>query len=242
MPAAPATAPAVEAVDLVRRHRQGDAVVAALRGVSLTVAPGELVAVVGPSGSGKSTLLHLLAGVDLPDAGSVVVAGVAVHLLSEDARAALRRRAIGLVFQGCNLVPLLTALENVALPLLLDGTPRSQAQARARAALAAVGLAARAQHLPDRLSGGEAQRAAVARALVAAPPLVLADEPTGSLDAASADGVLALLRGAAAGGAAVLLVTHDPRAAAYADRIVRLADGLVVAATGEAGACAALAS
>ncbi|MCC6848185.1 MAG: ABC transporter ATP-binding protein [Deltaproteobacteria bacterium] len=231
----------VEAVDLVRRHRQGDVVVPALRGVSLTVAGGELVAVVGPSGSGKSTLLHLLAGVDVPDAGRVVVAGAALHALSEDARAAIRRRTIGLVFQACNLVPLLTALENVALPLLLDGEPPRRARARALAALAAVGLAERAARTPDRLSGGEAQRVAVARALVADPPLVLADEPTGSLDAKSAEGVLTLLRDATAGGTAIVLVTHDPRAAARADRVIRLVDGRIAAELGE-DACARAAS
>lgn len=231
----------VEASDLVRRHRQGDTVVTALRGVSLSVSGGELVAIVGPSGSGKSTLLHLLAGVDVPDAGRVIVAGVPLHALSDDARAVLRRRRIGLVFQACNLVPLLTALENVALPLLLDGAPPRRARTRALDVLASLDLAKRAGHTPDRLSGGEAQRVAVARALVAGPRLVLADEPTGSLDAASAEGVLALLRDAAAGGTAVVLVTHDPRAAAYADRVVRLGDGLVVPDARE-GACASLAS
>ncbi|MCC6766331.1 MAG: ABC transporter ATP-binding protein [Deltaproteobacteria bacterium] len=232
---------ALEAVDLVRRHRQGDVVVPALRGVSLTVARGELVAVVGPSGSGKSTLLHLLAGVDVPDAGRIVVAGTALHAMSEDARAVLRRRVIGLVFQAFNLVPLLSALENVALPLLLDGEPPRRARARALDALAGVGLAERAAETPDRLSGGEAQRVAVARALVAEPRLVLADEPTGNLDAKSADVVLALLRGAAAGGTAIVLVTHDARAAACGDRVVRLVEGRIASEVEERG-CARAAS
>lgn len=225
---------AIAAAGLVRRHRQGDDVVEALRGVSLTVAKGELVAIVGPSGSGKSTLLQILGGLDVPDAGSVVVAGHALHALDEEARTTVRRRAIGFVFQAFNLVPMLTALENVALPLLLDGAAPRGARGCAHDALARVGLEHRAAHTPDRLSGGEAQRVAVARALVTAPAVVLADEPTGSLDTRSAGVVLDLLSHATAVGTAVVLVTHDARAAARADRTVWLVDGAIVASSEEA--------
>lgn len=224
----------VQAVDVVRRHRQGDAVVEALRGVSLTVAKGELVAIVGPSGSGKSTLLQILGGLDVPDAGSVVVAGHALHAIDEEARTAVRRRAIGFVFQAFNLVPMLTAVENVALPLLLDGVPTGDARAAAHASLARVGLEGRAMHMPSRLSGGEAQRVAVARALVTGPAVIFADEPTGNLDTRNADLVLELLSRATVLGSAVVLVTHDVVAASRADRSIRLVDGAVVSSREEA--------
>ncbi len=230
----------VEAVGLVRRYRQGDALVEAVRGVSLAVARGELVALVGPSGSGKSTLLHLLGAVDVPDAGHVTIAGVDVHAMSDDARTVFRRRTIGFVFQSFNLVPTLTVLENVALPLLLDGIRPRAAWERARSMLRSVGVDARAAHLPDRLSGGEAQRVGVARALVAAPAVVLADEPTGNLDSTNADAVLDLFGRAADSGTAVVVVTHDPRAAARAHRIARVVDGRIVCAREEA-ACRPLA-
>jgi putative ABC transport system ATP-binding protein len=228
-PADRAHAIAVEAIGLVKRHRHGGGIVEAVRGISLSVARGEVVAVMGPSGSGKSTLLHLLGALDVPDAGSVAIGGRALAGMSEDALTLLRRRAIGFVFQSYNLVPTLTAEENVALPLLLDGVAARAARARARDALAEVGMMARADHPPDRLSGGEAQRVAVARAVVAAPALVLADEPTGSLDSDAAAAVLALLcRVASARDAAVVMVTHDPRAAAHAGRVVRVVDGAIV--------------
>lgn len=232
---------AIAAAAVVRRHRQGDVVVEALRGVSLAVAKGELVAIVGPSGSGKSTLLQILGGLDVPDAGTVVVAGHPLHAIGEEARTTVRRRAIGFVFQAFNLVPMLTALENVALPLLLDGVAPRVARERAREALATVGLERRAAHRPDRLSGGEAQRVAVARSLVAAPAVILADEPTGSLDTRNADVVLDLLSRATVAGTAVVLVTHDARAAARADRTVALVDGAVVTPR-EGAACVSIAS
>ncbi|MCC7138895.1 MAG: ABC transporter ATP-binding protein [Planctomycetes bacterium] len=207
----------------------GETRVEALRGVDLDVARGELVAVMGASGSGKSTLLHLLAGLARPTQGQVVVDGTDLAALDDDALTAVRRRRIGIVFQAFHLVPVLTALENVALPLALDGVPQAEAEARAAAALDRVGLRARAPHLPSELSGGEQQRVAVARALVARPPLVLADEPTGNLDSRNRAQVLSLLRGLAGEeGRTLVLVTHDADEASVADRVVRLADGRVV--------------
>jgi putative ABC transport system ATP-binding protein len=194
--------------------------------VDLSIAVGEFVAIMGPSGSGKSTLLHLVGGLDRPDSGEVLIEGQSLAELSDDALAHLRRRRIGFVLQFFNLFPLLSALENVAFPLLLDG--HRDALDRATEALAQVGLAERAQHRPGELSGGEQQRVAVARALVTRPAIVLADEPTGSLDTLAGEDVLRQLRGAADAGQAVLLITHDAPAAAYADRVVRLRDGEVV--------------
>ena len=217
---------AVEARGLSRTYGSGPDTVHALRDVDLSIAPGEFVAVMGPSGSGKSTLLHLVGGLDRPDRGQVRIEGQALDGLSDDAMAHLRRRRIGFVLQFFNLFPLLSAVENVAFPLLLDGL--ADARARAEAALERVGLAARGQHRPGQLSGGEQQRVAVARALATRPAVVLADEPTGSLDTLAGEDVLRLLRSAADDGQAVLLITHDAPAAAYADRVVRLRDGAVV--------------
>ena len=217
---------AVDARGLRRVYGEGPDVVHALRDVDLTIAAGEFVAVMGPSGSGKSTLLHLVGGLDRPDGGEVRIEGEALAGMDDDALADLRRRRIGFVLQFFNLFPLLTAVENVAFPLLLDG--RRDALAQAAEALTRVGLAERAGHRPGALSGGEQQRVAVARALVTNPAVVLADEPTGSLDTLAGEDVLRLLRAAADDGHAVLLITHDAPAAAYADRVVRLRDGAVV--------------
>jgi predicted ABC-type transport system involved in lysophospholipase L1 biosynthesis ATPase subunit len=203
--------------------------VPALRGVSAAVAAGEFVAVTGPSGCGKSTLLHLLAGLEAPTSGTVLVNGTDLGRLDEDGRTAFRGRHIGVVFQAFNLLDILTAEENVALPLTLAGVPTAAATPRAREALGRVGLSGRAGHRPAELSGGEQQRVAVARALVADPPLILADEPTGNLDATSGRVVFDLLRGLAGGRRTVVMVTHDPAMARRADRIVRLADGAVAA-------------
>ena len=220
------TPPAVEARGLRRTYGSGPDAVHALRDVDLTIAPGELVAIMGPSGSGKSTLLHLVGGLDRPDAGEVLLEGDTLADLDDEALAHVRRRRIGFVLQFFNLFPLLSARENVAFPLLLDG--RDGALARADAALAKVGLSERATHRPNQLSGGEQQRVAVARALVTEPAVILADEPTGSLDSLAGEDVLRLLRAAADDGHAVLLITHHAPAAAYADRVVRLRDGAVV--------------
>lgn len=206
-------------------------------GLELDVRPGEAVAIMGESGAGKSTLLNLLAGLDVPDAGAVTVAGMALAELDEAKRTALRRDRIGFVFQAFHVLPHLTLGQNVALPLLLKGMAAKDGLVRAGALLAAVGLAGRAGEYPAVLSGGEMQRVAIARALVHAPMLLLADEPTGNLDPAIADMVLALLlTQARAQGAALVLVTHSARAAARADRALRLAaDGLHPVVVRDAG-------
>jgi putative ABC transport system ATP-binding protein len=204
----------------------------ALRGVSLTVQPGALVAVMGPSGSGKSTLLTLAGGLDSPTRGEVVVEGVRLSTLDRRGLARLRRRAVGYVFQDFNLIPALTAAENVALPRELDGVPGRRARAQAVAALDEVGIGELADRFPDDMSGGQQQRVAIARALVGERRLVLADEPTGALDSSTGEAVLRLLRNRVDAGAAGVLVTHEARHAAWADRIVFLRDGLVVDETG----------
>ena len=220
--------PVLELRDVHRTHGTGEGAVHALRGVSLAVQPGELVAVMGPSGSGKSTLLHLAGGLDEPTSGEVVVEGTVLGGLSRKALARLRRRAAGYVFQDLNLVPALTAAENVALPRELDGTSSRRARKEAVAALDEVGIAALADRFPDDMSGGQQQRVAIARALVGDRRLVLADEPTGALDSTTGEAVMALLRSRCDDGAAGVLVTHDARHAAWADRVVFLRDGLVV--------------
>ena len=219
---------AVRAEGLVRTYASGTGEVRALDGVDLTVDAGEFVAIMGPSGSGKSTLLSLLGALDTPTAGEVWVDGHAVSSLSEAERTQVRRARIGFVFQQFNLVPYLTAVENVALPLVVGRTPRSERDERARRALDAVGLTDRADQMPTRLSGGEQQRVAIARALVHEPAVVLADEPTGNLDSATGLAVMATITELRArNGHAVVLVTHDERIASLADRIVRLRDGRV---------------
>jgi len=211
-----------------KRYRAGHATVVALSQVSLRLLPGEMVALVGPSGCGKSTTLNLLSGVDTPDEGEVVVCGVDLRRAGEEELTLLRRRRIGIVFQAFHLVPQLTVEENVALPLALDGR---RDDARVQDLLQRVGLAHRRRHFPAELSGGEQQRAAVARALVHRPRLVLADEPTGNLDSASGVAVLQLLDELRRReGAALLLATHDQRLAVAADRVLAMHDGRIVAA------------
>jgi putative ABC transport system ATP-binding protein len=223
-------APAVTARSLTRRYGQGATAVDALRGVDLTIEAGEMVAVMGPSGSGKSTLMHLLAGLDRPTSGVVTVGGQDITKLKEAALTRLRRDRIGFVFQGFNLLPTLTAEENVALPIRLAGRSSAAAETRIANLIDRVGLTQRKRHRPAELSGGQQQRVAVARALVTEPAVVFADEPTGNLDSRSSGEVLELLRDAASVfGRAVVMVTHDARAAAEADRVLFLADGLVVA-------------
>ncbi|RLP95078.1 ABC transporter ATP-binding protein [Micromonospora sp. CV4] len=218
-----------------RTHGSGPAAVHALRGVSLVVRPGELVAVMGPSGSGKSTLLALAGGLDRPTDGEVRVEGQPLGALDRRGLAQLRRRRIGYIFQQLNLLGSLSAVENVALPLELDGTGGRRARAAALAALAEVGLPALGDRFPDQLSGGQQQRVAIARALVGERRLVLADEPTGALDSQTGEAVLHLLRRRVDAGAAGVLVTHEARHAGWADRVVFLRDGVLVDTTAPLG-------
>ncbi|MEW6566839.1 MAG: ABC transporter ATP-binding protein [Chloroflexota bacterium] len=226
----------IQAEGLTKIYGTGSAQVKALDHVTLAVDPGEFVAVMGPSGCGKSTLLHLLGGLDRASEGRVLMNGQDLMELDDNRRTELRRRRIGFVFQFYNLIPVLTAVENAALPLTLDGVPPAKARAKAEEWLTRFGLEARMHSRPDELSGGEQQRVAIARALVAGPALILADEPTGNLDTRASDDIVGLLRQVASTwGRAVLMVTHDPRLAAHADRIVFLKDGTVVDETRLAG-------
>ena len=215
-----------------RVHGAGPRTVRALVDVDLVLRPGEFVAVMGPSGSGKSTLLHLAGGLDAPTSGQVLVEGTDLATLSVAARAVLRRRAVGYVFQDFNLLPALTAAENVAFPLELDGWPVRKARREALAVLAETGVAELADRRPEDMSGGQAQRVAIARALVGPRRLLLADEPTGALDSSTGTEILQVLRDRADRGAAVLMVTHEARFAAWADRTVFLRDGRIVDETG----------
>jgi len=217
---------------VTRVHGAGEAAVQALAGIDLDVAPGELVAVMGPSGSGKSTLLTLAGGLDSPTSGTVAVEGIVLGALSRAALAAVRRRSIGYVFQDFNLIPALTAAENVALPRELDGEAPRQARALAVAALEEVGIDELADRFPDDMSGGQQQRVAIARAIVGDRRLVLADEPTGALDTETGEQVMRLLRARCDAGVAGVLVTHEARHAAWADRVVFLRDGRAVDETG----------
>jgi putative ABC transport system ATP-binding protein len=217
----------LEARSLAKTYDTGGAKVLALRGVDLAIARGEFVAIMGPSGCGKSTLLNLLAGLDRPTAGEVRLDGERIDQLSETELARLRRRRIGFVFQFFNLMPTLSAVENVELPLLLVGRRRKDARRSANELLSELGIGDKHAAAPVQLSGGQQQRVALARALANTPDIVLGDEPTGNLDSAAAREVLGLLRGARDRGQTVLLVTHDARVAAAADRVITLRDGLV---------------
>lgn len=211
-----------------KTYRLGAHVIPALQGVDLLVQRGELLALTGPSGSGKSTLLNLCGLIDTPDAGEIMLGGTAVQGLDEQARTLLRRDALGFVFQSFNLVPVMTVAENVDYPLFLAGVPAAERRDRVAQQLAAVGLQAHAHHRPDALSGGQRQRVAIARALVKRPRLVIADEPTASLDSHTADQVLDLMRARGqAEGAAFLIATHDSRLTRRCDRVVALLDGRI---------------
>lgn len=209
-------------------YPMGEVNVPALRGIDLTIQPGEFVAIMGPSGSGKSTLMHLLGCLDLPSDGVVQLDGHDVSKLDEDTLAQIRGKKIGFVFQTFNLIPTLTAVENVELPLFFQGVPRVERRARAIELLRKVGLEGRAHHKPSQLSGGERQRVAIARALANDPEIILADEPTGNLDSESGRAILDLLAQLHREGKTIILVTHNPEAAAYAQRILRIKDGRLV--------------
>ncbi|MEN3535510.1 ABC transporter ATP-binding protein [Microbispora sp. ZYX-F-249] len=224
--------PVVRLTGVVRVHGEGAGAVHALRGVSLDVHSGELVAVMGPSGSGKSTLLNLAGGLDRLMEGSVLLEGRELRTLSPKRLAELRRRSAGYVFQDLNLIPSLTVAENVALPRELDGVRAGTARREALEVLEEIGLADLGDRFPDDLSGGQRQRAAIARALVGERRLLLADEPTGALDTRTGDEIVQVLRQRADAGAAVLLVTHEPRYAAWADRVVFLKDGRIIDSSG----------
>ncbi len=222
-----ASATVVVAGDITRRYGEGVSAIEALRGVSLEVARGELVAVMGPSGSGKSTLMHTLAGLDKPSSGSVAIAGTEITTLDDDKLTQLRREHIGFVFQFFNLLPMLTAEENIVLPLSIAGQ-RPDREWLAEL-LQGTGLSGRTTHRPAELSGGEQQRVAIARALITRPTILFADEPTGNLDSKTGGEILDLLRDSAnAYGQTIVMVTHDPRAASIADRILFIADGRIV--------------
>jgi putative ABC transport system ATP-binding protein len=214
----------------------GEVTVDALSEVDFVVEEGEFVAVMGPSGSGKSTLLHLLGGLDKPTDGEVTLAGRKLSLLSDREVTVMRRHNVGFVFQFYNLIPTLTAEENIALPLLIDGKKLKDYQDRIDKLLDLVGLTERRHHRPDQLSGGEQQRVAIARALVTEPAIVLADEPTGNIDSKTGEGILSVLRKSCDElGQTIVLVTHDPKAASYADRVVFLRDGRIIDEVGLEG-------
>jgi putative ABC transport system ATP-binding protein len=222
----------LELADVTRVHGAGETEVTALRRVRFSAFAGELVAVMGPSGSGKSTLLTLSGGLDSPTSGTVSVEGTDLATLGQKGRARMRRTSIGYVFQDFNLIPALTAAENVALPMELDGVRSSNARKAARKALEEVGIGELADRFPDTMSGGQQQRVAIARAVVGDRRLILADEPTGALDTDTGEEILRLLRARCDAGAAGVLVTHEARHAAWADRVVFLRDGVVVDESG----------
>ncbi len=219
----------IETHNLTKIYGKGDTALRAVNRINLKVETGEFVAIMGPSGCGKSTLLHLLGGLDRPSEGEVLIEGQALSALDDTRLAELRRRRIGFVFQFFNLIPVLNAMDNAALPLMLDGVAPAAARQKAADWLDKVGLGDRLDSRPDQLSGGQQQRVAIARALVADPMLILADEPTGNLDTRASNEIVALLRQVSNDwGRSVVMVTHDPSIAAYSDRIVFLKDGIVV--------------
>jgi putative ABC transport system ATP-binding protein len=230
----------LEAIQVWKEYGGAGAVkVQALAGVDARVEAGEFLAIMGPSGCGKSSLLHMLGGVDTPTSGRVLFEGADFSSQSDHERSIIRRRRLGFVFQKMNLLPTLSALENVALPLRIDGISRKAAHDRASTALGRVGLGARAAHFPHEMSGGEQQRVAIARALVVEPAVLLADEPTGALDTANGQSILALLRSCADAGQTVVIVTHDAAMAETADRLLVMRDGQIVHEERRAGAVGA---
>ena len=217
----------LELKKISRTYRHGTKEILALREITLSIRPGEFLAVMGPSGSGKSTLLNLIGGLDQPTSGEIFIDNVPLHGISDDELTLIRRRRVGFIFQFFNLLPILTATENVGLPLLLEGIPFSKVKPKAEALLGKVGLAERAEHRPEQLSGGEMQRVAIARALITNPAVLLADEPTGNLDSRTSEEIFRLLTALHEEGQTIVMVTHDPRAAACGTRTVTLRDGSI---------------
>jgi putative ABC transport system ATP-binding protein len=219
----------IELKNASKSYQQGAREVHALRNVSVSIGKGEFLSVMGASGSGKSTLLNLIGGLDQPSSGEIFIDGRPLHGISDDELTLIRRRRVGFIFQFFNLLPILTAAENVSLPLLLEGTPFSQIQPKAVDLLTRMGLGERIEHRPEQLSGGEMQRVAIARALVTNPAVLLADEPTGNLDSHTSEEIFLLLKSLNEQGQTIVMVTHDPKAAAYGSRIVTLKDGAISA-------------
>jgi len=215
----------IEVVNAGKTYQQGARQVHALRDVSLKIEKGEFLSIMGPSGSGKSTLLNLIGGLDQPTAGEIFIDGRPLHGITDDELTLIRRRRVGFIFQFFNLLPVLTAIENVSLPLLLEGTPFAKIKPKALRLLEQVGLGSRIEHRPEQLSGGEMQRVAIARALITEPAVLLADEPTGNLDSHTSEDIFMLLANLNAGGQTIVMVTHDSRAAACGTRIITLKDG-----------------
>src|SRR5574341_44680 len=215
----------IELKNASKTYQQGAREIRALRNVSLSIKKGEFLSVMGPSGSGKSTLLNLVGGLDQPSGGEIFIDGRPLHGISDDELTLIRRRRVGFIFQFFNLLPILTAAENVSLPLLLEGTPYAQIKPKAVALLEQVGLGERTEHRPEQLSGGEMQRVAIARALVTNPAVLLADEPTGNLDSHTSEEIFLLLKSLNEQGQTIVMVTHDSKAAAYGTRIITLKDG-----------------
>lgn len=224
----------LETIALAKQYQMGNFTVDALSGIDLTIQKGEFLAVMGPSGSGKSTLLHLMGGLDTPTSGEVILAGRSLSRLSDNEITRVRRLKVGFIFQFYNLMPTLTAAENIALPMMIDGKSLHHYRNRLDELLLLVGLADRADHKPDQLSGGQQQRVAIARAFINQPEIVLADEPTGNLDSRSGAAILDLLQKTCSElGATIVMVTHDPRAASYAQRVIFLRDGRIVKTLGD---------
>lgn len=219
--------PMIELNNVSRTYLHGTKEIRALRDITLGIKSGEFLSVMGASGSGKSTLLNLIGGLDQPTSGEIFIDNKPLHGISDDELTLLRRRRVGFIFQFFNLLPILSAAENVGLPLLLEGFPYSKIKPKADALLRKVGLADRIEHRPEQLSGGEMQRVAIARALVTNPTVLLADEPTGNLDSYTSTEIFKLLKNLHAEGQTIVMVTHDPRAAAYGTRIITLSDGSI---------------
>lgn len=215
----------IELRNASKMYRQGTREIYALRNASLAINKGEFLSIMGPSGSGKSTLLNLIGGLDQPTSGEIFIDSTPLHGISDNELTLIRRRSVGYVFQFFNLLPLLTAVENVGLSLLLDGQPFSQVRPKAESILRKVGLGERTEHRPEQLSGGEMQRVAIARAIVGNPAVLLADEPTGNLDSHTSEEIFLLLKSLNEQGQTIVMVTHDPKAAAYGTRIITLKDG-----------------